>query len=200
MRNVLILMNGLTGAGKSSTAKLLSEQFRLSLYQSCVVRRKRFGISALMSPPKRFWVYDEMLCLASESAKAGRGIVLDGSFNKRGLRQMAYKWANEYSLPIIIVECVCPNQALIAERLKTRRLQMCPEAEADSMEIYRLWRRQSETPHKDLLPDDQPPAIVTYDTQNDTTSLSLHYLSKVAPQVAQVAEFLGHGNFMREER
>jgi predicted kinase len=186
MQNLLIITNGLTATGKSTTAKRLSEQFGLSLYQTCLIRVQKFGMGAVMSEGKRTWVYSRMLKLASNNLEHRNGIMLDGSFYRGALRQAAYNWAAKHSYMVAIVKCICPNEALIYERVKRRRLKISPAAEADSMRVYYYWKKQSDSPSNDLLSDGMAPAIVTYNTENNTVSLSGRY----QPEAAVIAAFL----------
>ncbi|MGB3494618.1 MAG: AAA family ATPase [Elainellaceae cyanobacterium] len=122
----LILMSGLSGSGKSTTARLISKQCGAVQIRSDAVRKHLAGIplsqrgdDSLYTAEMSQKTYSELLALGVQLAQAGYSIILDAKYDRANFRQEAIAQANQYQIPIDIVYCDAPEQVR-RDRLQQR--------------------------------------------------------------------------------
>jgi aminoglycoside phosphotransferase family enzyme/predicted kinase len=127
---LLLVVRGLTGVGKSTLARHLSERFGFELLQTDAVRRELFGRSetaaaydeAIYEPENRARVYDELFKRAGALLNNGCSVVLDGTFLSTASRSEAARLAADARAALLVVHCLCPDavaSARIAARLES---------------------------------------------------------------------------------
>jgi hypothetical protein len=132
----LTLMCGLSGAGKSTTARLLAKQTGAIHIRSDAVRKHLGGISLdqrggneLYSPEMTQKTYARLLELGILLANQGYCVILDAKYDRQPLRQNAIDQAKAHHLPLQIIHCIAPAEVL-RDRL-TRRTGDIADATAD---------------------------------------------------------------------
>jgi aminoglycoside phosphotransferase family enzyme/predicted kinase len=122
----LILMSGLSGSGKSTTAKYLARQFNAIHIRSDAVRKHLGGIPLserggddLYTPEMTQKTYTRLLNLGTILANQGFTVILDAKYDQEQLRKDAIAQAQKYQLPIQIINCTAPLE-VIQERLANR--------------------------------------------------------------------------------
>ncbi len=122
----LILMSGLSGSGKSTTAKYLARELKAIQIRSDAVRKHLGGISVwerggddLYSPEMTQKTYARLLDLGITLAKQGFHVILDAKYDQEHLRQEAIAQAEKYQLPLQIIYCTAPLE-VVQERLAKR--------------------------------------------------------------------------------
>jgi hypothetical protein len=122
----LILMSGLSGSGKSTTARHLARQQGAIHLRSDAVRKHLGGISLwekggndLYTPEMTEKTYTRLLELGIILAKQGFSVILDAKYDKQHLRQEAIAQATKYEIPLQIIQCTAPLEVL-KERLNNR--------------------------------------------------------------------------------
>lgn len=135
-RNMVILVFGLPGAGKSHFASRLAEMIRADYINSDRVRKEMFKERTYSSQEKAA-VYNEMVVKMMEAVDQKRNVVLDATFHKNDIRKLFSK-AMEGKGGISFIE-VQANEDITRERLKKER----PYSEAD-FEVYKLIREHCE--------------------------------------------------------
>ncbi|MBD2450372.1 AAA family ATPase [Nostoc sp. FACHB-152] len=122
----LILMSGLSGSGKSTTAKYLARQFNAIHIRSDAVRKHLGGIPLLerggddlYTPEMTQKTYARLLKLGTILANQGFTVILDAKYDQAQLRQDAIAQAKKYQFPIQIIYCTAPLKVL-EERLANR--------------------------------------------------------------------------------
>ncbi len=122
----LILMSGLSGSGKSTTAKYLARKFAAIHIRSDAVRKHLGGISVwerggddLYTPEMTQKTYGRLLDLGIMLARQGFNVILDAKYDKQNLRQNAIGEAEKYQIPLEIIYCTAPL-AVVQERLVQR--------------------------------------------------------------------------------
>lgn len=141
---------GFTGTGKSTLARLWARSRGLPHFNTDVVRKELAGLSPATRRPEAInqgiytpefsrRTYEALLELAEQEVRQGRGVVLDGSYQKQEERQRLRDLARRYDFPIYFIFCSCPEPVL-RERLSLRSLE--PEAVSDGR--WEIYLRQKE--------------------------------------------------------
>ncbi|WGV26171.1 AAA family ATPase [Halotia branconii] len=122
----LILMSGLSGSGKSTTAKYLARQLGTIHIRSDAVRKHLGGISLserggddLYTAEMTQKTYARLLELGIILANQGFSVILDAKYDQQQLRQAVIDQAEKYDLPLKIIYCTAPTE-VIKERLVNR--------------------------------------------------------------------------------
>ncbi|MDM9385195.1 AAA family ATPase [Chlorogloeopsis sp. ULAP01] len=123
----LILMSGLSGSGKSTTARYLARQLGAIHLRSDAVRKHLAGIPLmqrggddLYTPQMTQKTYERLLELGIMLASQGFSVILDAKYDRSALRQEAIAQATEKQIPLQILHCQAPLE-VIRERLQNRR-------------------------------------------------------------------------------
>ncbi|MBX9254580.1 AAA family ATPase [Desmonostoc muscorum CCALA 125] len=122
----LLLMSGLSGSGKSTTARLLARHLGAIQLRSDAVRKHLGGIPLsekgsddLYTPEMTGKTYTRLLSLGIILANQGFPVILDAKYDKQLLRQEAIAQATKHQLPLQIIQCTAPLEVL-QERLNKR--------------------------------------------------------------------------------
>ena len=127
---LLVMMCGLTGSGKSTVARRLGERFAFAVVRSDVIRKELLGVD----PYERKWddfgagayssdmtesTYAAMVERADVLLAAGASVVLDGCFTRSSQRAAAVALAARRGVPLLVLECHAP-ESVVRERLEGR--------------------------------------------------------------------------------
>jgi aminoglycoside phosphotransferase family enzyme/predicted kinase len=122
----LILMSGLSGAGKSTTAKYLARKLNAVHLRSDAVRKHLAGIPLLekggdeiYTPEMTQKTYSRLLALGIILANQGWSVILDAKYDRQDLREAAISQATQHQLPVHIINCTAPLE-VVTERLLNR--------------------------------------------------------------------------------
>ncbi|MBW4665405.1 MAG: AAA family ATPase [Chroococcus sp. CMT-3BRIN-NPC107] len=135
----LILMSGLSGSGKSTTAKLLARKLDAIHLRSDAVRKhlgniplSERGGDELYTPEMTQKTYDRLLQLGCMLAHQGFTVILDAKYDRVALRTNAIDLAEFQQLPLQIIHCTAPIEVL-RDRLAARTGDIA-DATADLLE------------------------------------------------------------------
>ena len=149
----LIVVCGLSGAGKSTVARLLQHRTGFKILNSDKVRKHLAGVS-LSEHPRRTYregiysdafsklTYDAMHAQAENLLNSGCGAIIDASFKSSANRLKMFTAAAKLRLPVIFVECVVSIEE--AHRRLKRRAEAVDEASDATVEIHELQRGEFE--------------------------------------------------------
>lgn len=122
----VILMSGLSGSGKSTTARHLARQLGAIHLRSDAVRKHLGGIPLwekggddLYTPEMTEKTYTRLLELGIILANQGFPVILDAKYDRQQLRQEAIAQATKHQLAFQIIQCTAPLE-VIKERLNNR--------------------------------------------------------------------------------
>lgn len=160
-RPTLWIVCGLPASGKSTVASALASALELSVFNSDVVRKELFGLTAgtplvvpygaaIYSREATALTYGQLLLKAQEEIRHGRPVILDATFSLRHQRREAARLAGDMDANIHIVECVAPEKILrkrLAERISRAGVS---DAREEHLQQIRASResvdRRSESP------------------------------------------------------
>lgn len=137
----LVVVAGLSGTGKSRLAAELSQRTGFAHVNSDVVRKRLAGLeptarvapeyeSGLYSPEHSERTYAAILAEAARHLDAGRGVVLDATFQLRRGRDAARRIAAERGAAFLLAECRCDTE-ILRRRLAERAARGDDPSDAD---------------------------------------------------------------------
>ncbi|MEO0455726.1 MAG: AAA family ATPase [Cyanobacteria bacterium P01_A01_bin.114] len=122
----LIIMAGLSGSGKSTIARALSQKIGAVHLRSDAVRKHLArvplaaqGTDRIYTPEMTQKTYERLLSLGLKLTQAGYSVILDAKYDRQMLRQPVLTAAQDNSLPLSILHCTAPEETLrarVAER------------------------------------------------------------------------------------
>ena len=125
-RGGVYLMAGLSGSGKSTTARQLASQINALHLRSDAVRKHLAGVpldqrgdDSLYTPAMTEQTYDRLLTLGLALAQAGYSVILDAKYDRQALRQHALEQIQAAGLPLTILHCTAPP-AVLEARIRDR--------------------------------------------------------------------------------
>ena len=123
----IIIMSGLSGSGKSTTARKLSQLMGAIQIRSDAVRKhlggfhlQEKGRDELYTVEMTQKTYSRLLELGILLSKAGFWVILDGKYDKINLRKKVIEFCNKNQIPLHILECNAPLE-LLRSRLQNRQ-------------------------------------------------------------------------------
>ena len=116
---MIILVCGLPGVGKTSISNELAKLTTWITLSTDKIRKELFPNPTYSSEEKRL-TYDVLILIAKYLYQSGMNCILDGTFNTKYSRKQIKKKLNLSSQQICIVECICPEDIVIA-RIKNRK-------------------------------------------------------------------------------
>ena len=122
----LVVVCGLSGTGKSTVAAALHARTGFAHINSDTTRKRLAGIASTARPGPALYTsersaatYEAMYAAARAELAAGRGALLDATFQRRAHRDAARDVARHCGVPILFAECVAPEEEIhrrLAER------------------------------------------------------------------------------------
>ncbi|MDJ0660457.1 MAG: AAA family ATPase [Crocosphaera sp.] len=123
----IIMMSGLSGAGKTTVAKYLAQQINGILIRSDAVRKHlgnvsldETGNSELYSEEMNQKTYETLIKLGEIVAKEGFNVILDAKFDRHQWRKPVIEIAKKDNISLTILSCYAPVK-ILSDRLSTRK-------------------------------------------------------------------------------
>lgn len=115
----LILMSGLSGSGKTTTARKIARESGAIHIRSDAVRKHLGGVAldekgddSLYSSEMTERTYDRLLQLGITLASQSYTVILDAKYNRQALRLPAINKAQAYNIPLEILYCTASADVL----------------------------------------------------------------------------------------
>lgn len=115
----LFVMSGVSGSGKSTTARILAQKIGAIQLRSDAVRKHLAGIglnerggNEIYTPEMSQKTYGRLLELGIMLAKRGFPVILDAKYDRQQLRASAIAAAKEHGFPLTILHCTAPEAVL----------------------------------------------------------------------------------------
>ncbi len=167
----LIIMQGLSGTGKTTVSKEIAEQFDAIVLRTDVERKRMFGLSPLEdSSVAGVDIYttaatEKTHSLIKQTAnrllEANISVVIDGASLKQAERTLFLTLANESNTPSIIVKCLTPRDVMRVRITKRQSSNVdASEAGVDLIEQQQQWEEP-------LTCDEKKKTIVIHTHKND---------------------------------
>jgi uncharacterized protein len=184
----IYLFFGFTATGKSTLAEAWARKHNLAYYNTDLIRKNLAGLpptsrqreaveTGIYSREFSRRTYEDLLEKAEREVRNGKGVVLDGSYQKREERQRVRQLAQNYLVPIFFVLCTCPEPVL---RSRLSRRARDPAAVSDGRwEIYLQQKARFEPP-TELTPQE----LVLLDTGEPAKQVAAR-LEEIIRQLAQ---------------
>lgn len=122
----ILMMSGLSGSGKSTTAGEVARRLGAIQVRSDAVRKHLAGIpldergsDEIYTADMSRRTYDRLAELGAMLAKLGWTVILDAKYDRREWRKMVFDRAESASLPVQILHCTAP-MSLLRDRLDRR--------------------------------------------------------------------------------
>jgi len=146
----LVVIAGLSGTGKSAIAAALQGRTGFVHFNSDVIRKQLDATpphangyeTGRYAPEITARTYETMFACADEHLAAGRGVILDATFQRRAPRDAVRALAAQRRVPFLVVECRCSEDE-VRRRLSQRARDGATVSEAD-WTVYAEQRRRYE--------------------------------------------------------
>ncbi|VXD11402.1 bifunctional aminoglycoside phosphotransferase/ATP-binding protein [Planktothrix paucivesiculata] len=123
----MVMMSGLSGSGKSTTARQLSKRLNAIHIRSDAVRKHlahvplhESGGEEIYTPEMTDKTYKRLLELGLLLAKQGFWVILDAKYEQQERREEVIETCHTHQLPLQIIECTAPMD-ILQERLQQRQ-------------------------------------------------------------------------------
>lgn len=123
----IVMMSGLSGSGKSTTARKLSQRLNAIHIRSDAVRKHLAHVPLYEPGGEEIYTlemtkktYQRLLELGLLLAKQGFWVILDAKYDQQEQRGEVIETCNSHQLPLQIIECTAPMD-ILQERLQQRQ-------------------------------------------------------------------------------
>lgn len=135
---ILVVVCGLPGVGKTTVSEHAADALDGRLLRTDVIRKELFP-DPEYTPEEREATYQELFDRAKETLRAGRSVVLDGTFKLREHRGDARRAAQELGVPLSLIKVAC-DEDVVRERIRART----NDASDADFEIHKQYRKEFE--------------------------------------------------------
>lgn len=135
MKQRLLVMKGMPGSGKSTVSRVLSRVLGWPLVDKDDIKDVLDG----RAPDPGGLAYHTMFNVARRQLLQGLSVICDSPLTFPGLYVDARQLASETGALLAVVECECPDQGLLRERIESRRACPTPSHRVTDWATYRAY-------------------------------------------------------------
>lgn len=151
-RPFCLVVNGLTGTGKSTVARGLASRTGAAIFSSDIIRKELAGITPETPQPEEYGqgiystemtqrTYAAMFERAEKALGRGESVILDATFISEALRQEAFDRGVRLGIEPVFIECQCPEET-ITRRLRERFRKKKKSVSDGRLEIYQRQKQR----------------------------------------------------------
>ncbi|MDZ7738938.1 MAG: ATP-binding protein [Bacteroidales bacterium] len=118
-KEMIIIVFGLPGTGKSHLARRLAAETGLAMFNTDIIR-KEMGKQGQYDAETNNEIYKQLLKRTSEAARENGDVVVDGTFRKKHYRDMFKEEADRLGEKVVFVEMKAADET-VKERMKEDR-------------------------------------------------------------------------------
>ena len=185
----VVMMHGITAAGKTTTSKFLAHVFSAERIATSETRAK-IGAGTDMKGRNR--TYKKVARRLKKRIKSKRCFVLDGTYARRVWRRRIYKVCGKAGVPLYAVHCVCDDEVEISHRIshRFRRSPRSPDSEASDWTFYVTEKLHLQQISADDFSLGKPVSVITFDTYSgrinvmELSGRTAHRKKRSSPQSA----------------
>jgi len=144
-RQILILITGLPGTGKTTFALALAKQLQFAHFNSDMLR-EALGMKGRYDEATKQLIYSTLLKRVEEALRQGKSVIVDATFYKEHLRTPFQQTAAQSEVPVMWIEL-----RAAAPTIKERVGQERPYSEADYEVYLRIEKEYEPLDKRDLL-------------------------------------------------
>jgi aminoglycoside phosphotransferase family enzyme/predicted kinase len=144
---LVVMVGGLSGAGKTTAAQELGRRWGMEVVSSDVVRKTLAGVALTKRPAGGYGeglyseemtrrTYDAVLARAEASLKTGRPVVLDGTYRRADERRRVVEMVRKLGCEVWMVVCTLPLEETV-RRLDARARSGVAVSDADRQVFLR---------------------------------------------------------------
>ncbi len=163
-RPFLVVVFGLSGTGKSTLARALTQKLLANYYNSDIVRKRLLGIppeehhyepfgKGIYSEEMTRRTYEALAEFAAQDLAEGRDVVLDATYRSRAFRALVLEKMKDLPAEVLFVQCVAPDEVI--KRRFEERARKTGEPSDGRWEIYvrqkEVFEPPTEIPERNLL-------------------------------------------------
>lgn len=137
----LVVVCGLSGTGKSTIAAKLAARLGFAHHNSDITRKQLAGLpptfrargdydGGIYTAEHSERTYQQLFALAQQDLAAGRGVILDATFQLQRGHEQARALAAQHGVPVLFVECTA-TEAEIERRIRGRDVRNDTASDAD---------------------------------------------------------------------
>lgn len=142
MKQQLIIFTGLPGTGKSALAEAVGRNLRIPVlakdWLEAALLQSGYYEDEASSSKLGYFGYELLTTLARRQLMLGQSAILDSVASTEPVRSAWRELATEYNARWKIIECICSDERLHRERLKSRRQEIPGWHELEWSDVARV--------------------------------------------------------------
>jgi predicted kinase len=139
--NMLIVMRGYPGTGKSTIARALARTLQIPLIDRDIIRQTAVDILGYRPEIGRF-AYDLLFALSRKQLELNLSVIIDTPLTYRRTYEQAREMAQSFRIPMLVIHCQCPSE-LQKRRLEGRKGTVS-QFQITSWEEWEHWKPRFE--------------------------------------------------------
>lgn len=159
----MIVVSGLPGAGKSTVATSLADEFNATLLSKDVIEAALWR-SNVRRDQNSFWVSHEIMnALATDAVRRGHHVIIDSVATTEEVRRDWRNLARRGGAAFVVIVCTCSDEAVHRSRLGGRDRGIAGWPELEWGDVEQVARRFEPWPDVHLTVDsiDDPHSNLT---------------------------------------